>query len=77
MPPNKLQHGNCKQFKLNSFSKDVENLSASISYTEWVKVFAKPLNRYAPQIYSNSMKSYAFYKSLFTKVKHSSAVLIS
>ena len=50
MPPNKLQHRNCKQFKINSFSKDVENLSATISYTEWEKVFAKPLNRYAPQI---------------------------
>ena len=61
MPPNRLQYRNYKRFKLNSFLKDIENLSATISYTEWEKAFVKPFNRHTPQIKSNSMKPYAFY----------------
>ena len=43
MLPNKLKHINYKQLEQNSFLKDVENLSATISYTEWEKPFVNTL----------------------------------
>ena len=37
MPPNKLQYRNYKQFEVNSFLQEAEQLLEKISCTEWQK----------------------------------------